>query len=238
MACTKENVMIAYDYNIPSQVSAVKYGDSLAQIYVIIPPPPWFNTIRDLVKDDKMRINDAYAKAGFSSVKVPEAIKAAVKLHIYQRAEADVITHKPIYPVYGEWIYDVLCEKVFAGVITPDDPGEAKGRYQITDNLIVPSATEQVCIRSKLTAGRSLLNAFLDCGCSDIYYPPGPLTTCLEESIKGSVADFYQIYSACYNLHGLNKPEGVIIPPEPKKNNTLLYVVLGVGALLLLTRKA
>ena len=228
--------MIAYDYNIPSQVPAMKIGDSQTQLNVIIPQPPGFYTIRDLVKGDKMRINDAYAKAGFSQIKVPEAIKACVKLHIYQQADADITTHEPIYPVFGDWIYDVLCEKCFANIVTPESPGEKPTRFQITDNLIVPSATEQACIRSKITAGRSLYNAFVECDCTDIYYPSSPLTVCIENSIKGSSADFYNIYSACYNLHGLIKSPTPTPLPEPK-SNTLNYVLAGVLLLLLISRK-
>jgi hypothetical protein len=104
-----------------------------------------------------------------------------------------------------------------------------KSRITLDNGLVVPSSDEIYKIEyAMFEYDRTLTNAYTINGWADIL-PPENLLECIEGKIRGTSDTWESIFNSC------QASDGIIV--EPKKSNTLLYVALGVGALLLLTRK-
>jgi hypothetical protein len=103
-----------------------------------------------------------------------------------------------------------------------------KPRITLANGLVVPSSDEIYKIEYAIEYDRTLTNAYTINGWADIL-PPEDTLDCIENKIRNTSDDWVTIFNAC--------PSKILLP-EPEKKNTLLYVALGVGALLLFTRKA
>lgn len=103
-----------------------------------------------------------------------------------------------------------------------------KPRITLANGLVVPSSDEIYKIEYAMFGyDRTLTNAYTINGWADIL-PPEDTLDCIESKIRNTSDDWVTIFNSC--------PSN-ILKPEPEKKNTLLYVALSVGALLLFTRK-
>lgn len=105
-----------------------------------------------------------------------------------------------------------------------------KPRITLANGLVVPSNEEIYKIEYAMFGyDRTLTNAYTINGWGDIL-PPENLRECIESKIRSTSDTWESIFNSCQKNNG--------ITDEPEKNNILLYVALGVGALLLFMRKA
>ena len=100
-------------------------------------------------------------------------------------------------------------------------------RVDLGGRIIVPSSDEIYEIEAGLAYGYSLTQAYFNI-CNDIL-PVEPLLSCIEGKVNTKADTWLNIFKSC---QGGGTGNG-----EPK-NNTWLYVIVGVGLLLLLSRKA
>ena len=168
-----------------------------------------------------------------------ESIVPCIK-RIYQMSEWDpnkinVDGSKGMFVdrVPGEWIYDEACKCV------SESKGNLKDdRMDIGNGFIVPGIQEQANIKALMqstTFSQALISI-----CPDII-PPGNTLACIENSIAMYPTwQLYDIYTACMvdylkqngSGNGGNGSGNGVLP----KSNTWLYVIAGVGLLLLLSR--
>ncbi len=130
----------------------------------------------------------------------------------------------------GEWIYTEACNCV--------NEATANDRMVLGDGFVVPGIQEQIDISSLISQqGYTFLQA-LTLICPDII-PPN--VSCIEGGIISHPTwQWYDVYSACRTAYlkdqGIPLPNGNGGNETTPKDNTLIYVLVGVGVLLLLSR--
>jgi len=222
-------------------------------ISVYMPNYQKFQDIRFHIKTDSgshegVRLSEAYQKENFpwlpvipsGSYNVPGDIREnlipCIK-RIYARSEFDpnhinVDGSKGMFvdKVPGEWIYTDACGCISEAVAYEND------RMNIGDGFIVPSTQEITQIKDLMNQNISFVVALVTV-CADIM-PPLTVIPCIEQGIINNPTwQWYDIYTACRTTYLKNLPSDPDNTPDTPKSNTLLYVALGVGILLLLTRK-
>jgi hypothetical protein len=176
------------------------------------------------------RLAQAYMNEGRLSLMPSDTYVPCIKA-IYQMTAFDpnrkIYVDKPV----GNWIYDEACKCMEKTV--------GEGRLDLGDGFVVPSSEEQASITTMvMTQGYTLYNAIQKI-CPNIT-PPLEAVGCIENSIKSTNWQYYDIYRACRATYiegqaTLPKPNGN--GETPKAVNTMLYVIAGLVLLLLLSKK-
>jgi hypothetical protein len=191
-----------------------------------------------------VRLKEAYDKEGYpfyplqSVTEARQSIVPCIK-RIYQMSEWDpnkinIDGSRGMFvdKTPGEWIYTEACNCVSEAA-----PQYTNDRMNIGDGFVVPGIQEQTDISALVTQKGYTFNQAMTEICPDII---PPTVSCIENGLVNHPTwQWYDIYSACRTAY--LKDQGITPLPNgngEKSNNTLIYVLIGVGVLLLLSRKA
>jgi len=94
-------------------------------------------------------------------------------------------------------------------------------RTTLDNGLVVPSSDEIAKIESGLSAGNDLTNTYTYYGLTEIL-PPESMRACIEDKIRNTSSTWEDIFNSCGTEGG---------------NKTLYYVAVGLGLLLLFSRR-
>ena len=104
-------------------------------------------------------------------------------------------------------------------------------RVDLGKGFAIPSSDEIANIEAGLNAGNNLTTTYNYYGLTDIL-PPEGLRNCIEIKVLAKTGTWESIFKSCLASGGKTDI------PDTEKSNTWLYVIAGVGLLLLLSRKA
>jgi len=193
-------------------IYGVRYWyDNDPSVYIFIPFEPVYSKIAVHVLQGST-LYEAMGKAGDElqvggemSELYPtpphDAMALAIRLFIYSAVNliGGVTNSRP----YGNgvWIHEQasrILQMYFAGRrFANDDPNDAtiiSGRMLLADGMMLPTLAEQDCITNYIrNSGRSLVEAFSLCGCSDIL-PPTSSIDAIEAQIKSTTWHMFTIY--------------------------------------------
>src|SRR4030042_1424072 len=181
-------------------------------------------------------LKEAYNAEGYpfypmeSVISARESIVPCIK-RIYQMSELDPVTGKFVDRTPGEWIYTEACN-----CVSQASPQYTNDRMNLGDGFVVPGIQEKTDISALVSQKGYTFNQALNEICNDII---PPTVSCIEQGfITHPTWRWYDVYSACRTtyLRDQGLPDGNGDGETPKKDNTLVYVLVGVGVFLLLAR--
>lgn len=216
-------------------------------IRIFIPDDPYFSLIKGVVLNGT-GLYESYKKAGQMLSPTGELpleklypnpiLAMAIKFNIFDAV--NYISGKPVSRPYGDgvWIHEQaskILEMYFLGDMSKP------GRMAMSDQIILPTQAEQVCIRNSIqNANHSIYGAFQQCNCYDILpVEPSGFENKIETLIKTTNYTFFYIYMIVLTTAQIPLPEDEPLPTDnlPGTSNYAKYLILGFIGLAVLANK-